>query len=575
MAMILLERQNMKGDYKKMKTDSLKNIKLLIILLMLTSTLAACVQKSSNDGETTTEDGKPIINIGRSTGSNPKLPEGDTFEDNAYTRVAEEVLDIEIRNAFEAEGEDYNRQVALAISSGDLPDMMIVSREELKDLVDNDLIEDLSDVYEENASDYIKETYATYDNQPLEDATFEDSLMALPGTESLAAPQMVWIREDWLEELDLSIDEDGDSLITLDELEEVAKSFIENDPGDSGNPVGVPFENYLNAGDYGSFTMNSIAAVYEGQPKKYLIEEDGSISYGSTSEGTKQALELMNDWFEEGIIDPQFGTRSFDDIMALLTNGQTGIATGPWHIPDWGLSNIREMDNDARFTAYALADDEGKVNVPEQKTTGSNFIVVRKGYEHPEKAVEMLNLFYDDIENTTEEDMENTFPEVAEYLEQGVDDSTKPFNIVVLSMQTYLDDYQAVQAVLNEEMAVEEITNPQVRQSINGIENYTENPEDAPTSNWSSYHSRIVGWGLMNKLTEEERFNWVEAAYVVNTPTMEQKGANLTKLEEEDFIKIITGAEPVDYFDTFVDNWHNQGGNEILDEIEEELTQQE
>lgn len=53
------------------------------------------------------------------------------------------------------------------------------------------------------------------------------------------------------------------------------------------------------------------------------------------------------------------------------------------------------------------------------------------------------------------------------------------------------------------------------------------------------------------------------------------KGANLTKLEEEDFIKIITGAEPVDYFDTFVDNWHNQGGNEILDEIEEELTQQE
>lgn len=102
--------------------------------------------------------------------------------------------------------------------------------------------------------------------------------------------------------------------------------------------------------------------------------------------------------------------------------------------------------------------------------------MLSKGYEYPEKAVEMLNLFYDDIENTTEEDMENTFPEVAEYLEQGVDDSTKPFNIVVLPMQTYLDDYQDVQAVLNEEMAVEEITNPQVRQSINGIENYTENP---------------------------------------------------------------------------------------------------
>lgn len=95
-----------------MKTDSLRRMKLLLILLLLTSALAACVQKSSNEGETTTEDGKVIINIGRSVGSNPKLPEGDTFEDNAYTRAAEEQLDIDIRNAFEAEGADYDRQVA-------------------------------------------------------------------------------------------------------------------------------------------------------------------------------------------------------------------------------------------------------------------------------------------------------------------------------------------------------------------------------------------------------------------------------------------------------------------------------
>ncbi|MBM7599627.1 putative aldouronate transport system substrate-binding protein [Virgibacillus halotolerans] len=558
-----------------MKTDSIKRIKLLLVLLLLTSALAACVQKSSNGGETTTEDGKIIVNIGRSVGSNPKLPEGDTFEDNAYTRAAEEELDIEIRNAFEADGEDYSRQVALAISSGDLPDMMIVDREELKDLVDNDLIEDLSDVFEENASDYIKETYASYDNRPLEDATFEDNLMALPGTESLAAPQMVWIREDWLEELDLTIDEEGDRLITLDELEEVAEAFMENDPGDSGNPVGIPFDSYLNGADYGGvFTMNSIAAVFDGQPKKYLIEEDGSVTYGSTSEGTKQGLEVMNEWFDKGIIDPQFGTRSFDDIMSLLTNGQTGIATGPWHIPDWGFSTVREMDNDARFAAYVLADDDGNVNVFEQNTTG-RFMVVREGYEHPEKAVQMLNLFYDVMLNKEEADMENKFPEVAEYLEQGVDDSTKPFNIVLLPNQKYLDDYQDIQAVLNEEMTVGEITDSQVRQNINGIIEYMETPEDALTNGWSNYHSRIVGWSLMNKLTEEARFNWVETAYVNNTPTMEQKGANLIKLEEEDFIKIVTGVEPIDYFDTFVDKWKNQGGKEMLDEIEEELAEQE
>ncbi|PAF11794.1 hypothetical protein CHH61_25385, partial [Shouchella clausii] len=74
----------------------------------------------------------------------------DTYEDNAYTRIVEEKLGAKIENAFEGEGEDYTRQVALAISSGELPDMMRVdSREELKELVENDLIADLTDVYNE------------------------------------------------------------------------------------------------------------------------------------------------------------------------------------------------------------------------------------------------------------------------------------------------------------------------------------------------------------------------------------------------------------------------------------------
>jgi putative aldouronate transport system substrate-binding protein len=56
---------------------------------------------------------------------------------------------------------------------------------------------------------------------------------------------------------------------------------------------------------------------------------------------------------------------------------------------------------------------------------------------------------------------------------------------------------------------------------------------------------------------------------------MEKKGANLLKLEEEDFIKIVTGTEPLDYFDTFVSNWKKQGGDEIIDEIEAELAEQQ
>lgn len=57
-----------------------------------------------------------VLTAGRYTGTNPRLPEGDTFEDNAYTRYLKERLNITIQDAFEANGEDYSRQVSLAMA---------------------------------------------------------------------------------------------------------------------------------------------------------------------------------------------------------------------------------------------------------------------------------------------------------------------------------------------------------------------------------------------------------------------------------------------------------------------------
>lgn len=48
---------------------------------------------------------------------------------------------------------------------------------------------------------------------------------------------------------------------------------------------------------------------------------------------------------------------------------------------------------------------------------------------------------------------------------------------------------------------------------------------------------------------------------------MAAKWANLQKLEEETFAKIILGQAPIDEFDNFVEKWYNEGGSEILEEI--------
>ena len=48
--------------------------------------------------------------------------------------------------------------------------------------------------------------------------------------------------------------------------------------------------------------------------------------------------------------------------------------------------------------------------------------------------------------------------------------------------------------------------------------------------------------------------------------------SRLKKMEEETFSKIVMGKADISEFDTFVENWKSQGGDQILKEINEELS---
>ena len=65
--------------------------------------------------------------------------------------------------------------------------------------------------------------------------------------------------------------------------------------------------------------------------------------------------------------------------------------------------------------------------------------------------------------------------------------------------------------------------------------------------------------------------DFVSPIYGITTDTMASKLADLNKLEEETYVKIITGEEPVDYFDTFVEEYNSRGGAAICEELAEIL----
>ncbi|MBR2542377.1 MAG: ABC transporter [Lactococcus sp.] len=527
---------------------------------------AACGKKDDN-AETTT-DGKTIITLGRQTAVDPKLPKGDTYNSNAYTRAVDKKFNIKIKDKFEANGDDYKRQVSLAIASGDIPDMMVVSRDEMKELYDNDLIEDMTAVYKNTGSKAIKEAYESYKNRPIEDGTFDKKLMGLPATAGDLGPSLFWVRDDWAQKLGIKLDADGNGAITMNELHDLAKTFAEKNPGGTAKNTGIAIAPTVVSGSYGGsgYSAMGIGDALGSHPGFWLKGADGKIVNGTVTKETKYTLTLLNSWYKEGILDKQFGTRTWDDISAMMVNGETGIISGPWHIPDWNLFQAKEKNKDVSFKAYALENAQGKVETILNNPTG-NFVVVRKGFKKPELAMKIINLIYDDMRNSPT--AATDYPEIAAYHASAVDGSTRPFNIEINPATELLDTVSDAKAVLDGQKTENDVKYPDTRSLIKTLQTYSKDPAAAKSTDWATYTSRIFGVNdVLVKVRNEGLLTEIDSPFFGNTKTLEEKGADMDKLREETFMKMITGAKPLSDFDNFVKQWNKQGGAQVTQEVQ-------
>lgn len=493
--------------------------------------------------------------IGKSTPGIPKLPEGQTYEDNAYTQYLKETLNIQNENKFEAQGDAYSQKVSMAVASDDLPDIMAVDATTLRQLVDNDMIADLTDVYESSASDILKEKYDSYNGRALEAATFDGKLMALPTTQNANVPTMLWLRKDWLDKLGLEEPK------TVEDMEKILTEFVQNNPGGNGKgkTVGLALSKAI-GGMYGSlFVADNIFATYGSFPRQW-IEQDGEVVYGSITEETKQGLGLLADWYKKGLIDPQLAVRK--SIEDLIINGQTGAYFGPWWTPDYPLNSAKQKNGKIDWQPYIISEDgSGEVTAYSQNPA-SEFYVVRKGFDHPEllpKLASVLNdkLVYEDYD----------YKPVLDFNTQGYDGG-KPLNILVNYNDATAQMYKDLKAVVDGEKDPQTLSIDD-RASYEKIKGYLKNPEKADANQWSGYMSRMAA----GKLMAETKVNEVHPVFFGQTESMKLKWANLVKLEDEAFLKIVTGEEDLDYFDKFVSTWKKTGGSDITKEVTEAIKQ--
>jgi putative aldouronate transport system substrate-binding protein len=478
------------------------------------------------------------------------MPEGESIEDNRALRYIEETLNVDINFAWVVPSDSYADKLNLSIASGDIPDMMIVDPIQLQQLTEAGAIEDLTPYFEQYANADLLENWNQTGGVALEAATIGGKVMGIPNVQPQAdAPIMIWVRQDWLDNLGL------EGPATVDDVEAIARAFIEQDPDGDGaadtygltgtlNPVQVPsnlhgFDAIFNA--YGAF------------PEIFYKDAEGKIIYGSVQPETKEALARLAAMYQAGLIDPEFATKNTDKSNEIVVGGNGGLMMGPWWLSWWPLADSVSNDPNANWQPYMIQDKDGAYKFAMGDYTYT-FVVVKKDYPHPELALKILNI---------QNDLSYGLNDAPQFYPNFNEIWTLLLPIPFLIEQPYVvermgTEYQAAldgtldPATFSEAMKLEY---DQIQQDIAA-------PRTTP-SNWATRMARLDAALLLASGYDEVRTDPVAGRIFPVDPTWPA----LKKLEEETFLQILTGAKPVDDFDAFVEEWYNSGGTALLEKM--------
>lgn len=509
------------------------------------------------------------VHLGGSLNPNAKLPEGMSYENNSYLDFLSEDLNIKVVYDWIASSSDFDEKMNLCIGSGTIPELMNVNATQYRALLKYDMIQPLDQYFDDYASDALK-GYVESGGEELKKCISNDKgeMMAIPAPNITASGiNEMWIRQDWLDNLGLEVPR------TWDELAAVAEAFVTQDPDGNGEAdtigiLGPGNTDHMNAIGGNQFGLDPLFSSFQSYPQYWLQDEDGTVKYGSIQPETRTALEKIQKLYTDKLIDTEMLVRS--NCQEAVLSGKVGIFFGPWWI-GYTVSDATlagEADWRAYFTPLS---EDGKyyTHMPDPTST---YVVVSKSCKNPEAAIKIINYLIaygkDWVADGTSAKLE-----VSQFYPLwNVYENADEIEVSTETLEKYLAG----------EITMDDVDFSQHKLLKNDMEVVTElkkEPyDDFSLDKWNLDSDlakinlpRLVSLLVGGNPLVNDKYIPVYNAYSGQTETMQAKWANLKKMEEETFAKIIMGKADISEFDTFVENWKNQGGDQILKEINDEL----
>lgn len=436
----------------------------------------------------------------------------ESFNDNEVYKELERRTGIKMDFISPPVGQE-TEQFNLMISSGDdLPDIIELAGVNYPGgpdkAIDDGVFIDLTDLVEKHAPNYQKLRKSDKDAEK-QTLTDKGRLWSFARVQIDEAPS--WhggiFRKDYLDDVNKEIP------ITVDEWYDSLKAFKER------LNVEVPLMLPENG-------VSGFAVILSAYDVGYgMFVKDGSIKYAPIEPGYKEYLEIMNKWYEEGLVDKDFPTRDAKSRDAMATSGKAGAWLGSWgeHLVNY----LALKEDDPKYELIGVPHpilEEGQTIKYRQKNpviTNRN-AVITKNCEYPEEAVRWFDYAYTEegallysygIEGKTYEIVDGK-PELTDFALENPDGI--PFFTLfwkyMMQHAPYDKDWRA--------------------------QPWTEEALQA-TGEWSKANTDYVLPPITQSAEENEEYSTIMA--------------DIETYVEQMTLKFIMGVEPIDKFDEYVE----------------------
>lgn len=455
-------------------------------------------------------------------------PVEPSISDQAFLDACEAATGIRVE--FEIPpSTSYTERLQLLLASSEYPDAIL-----FPSTTDQSYLNAVSSGVALPVNDYLKDApnlmQYTYDfSWDALKTNGDDNIYGIPRT-SLTRMDGFMIREDWLENVGLTMPEDH--AVTVEEFDEILKRFTQNDPDQNGKDDTFGITIFAD----GSKKISPIIPYAFGAIGWQQQEGSGQYmdkTYDRNSEDYKKALAYTASIFKNGYTDLNAATYNVNNATEKFHKGEAGVFPGfAGHVKKYE-ADVRKTDPEAKLNYIFVKNQEGELCANAQGTGMYGHWTLMKGSKNPENVIKVFDWMLSD-------EGKKAMLEGKEGLNYNIQDGKK----------VYTDEESAWNLLF-------------VRRA--GDLDYFINDYSRMDEQDREYLSKITNIAIDSFVVSKD------LGYIPPI-SKELKYINYKKTMDQNLTKITTGEIPVSEYDKLLDGWYENGGAEYVEQMNQYIS---